>query len=69
MSNQTFISVGPYWDIIHRHWRSFFWTIVAGLILDWVSAGSYSQAIHISGHARGLAFRCSGLADWCRTSK
>ncbi|MGC1189514.1 MAG: hypothetical protein WA861_02945, partial [Candidatus Binatus sp.] len=33
MSNQTFISVGPYWDIIHRHWRSFFWTIVAGLIL------------------------------------
>ena len=33
MSNQTFISVGPYWDIIYRHRRSFFITIVAGLVL------------------------------------
>src|SRR5258707_1021153 len=33
MSNQTFISVGPYWDIVHRHWTSFFSTIVAGLTL------------------------------------
>ena len=33
MSNQTFITVGPYWDIVNRHWRSFFSTIVAGLAL------------------------------------
>ena len=33
MSNQTFISVGPYWDIIHRHRTSFYAIIVAGLAL------------------------------------
>ena len=37
MSNQTFISVGPYWDIIYRHRRSFFITIVVGLILTGLS--------------------------------
>ncbi len=33
MSNQTFISVGPYWDVIHRHRTIFFSTLVAGLML------------------------------------
>src|SRR5208283_1031150 len=33
MSNQTFISVGPYWDIIHRHRVSFYSTLAAGLVL------------------------------------
>ena len=33
MSNQTFISVGPYWDVIHRHRTSFYFTLVAGLVL------------------------------------
>jgi len=32
MSNQTFISIGPYWDIVHRHRASFFWTVAAGLV-------------------------------------
>ena len=33
MSNQTFISVGPYWDIIHRHRTSFLAVVVAGTAL------------------------------------
>ena len=33
MSNQTFISIGPYWDVIHRHRTSFYFTLVAGLVL------------------------------------
>src|SRR6202050_5295737 len=33
MSNQTFITVGPYWDIIHRHRTSFYSTLIAGLAL------------------------------------
>ncbi|HTC87391.1 MAG TPA: hypothetical protein VK686_03775, partial [Bryobacteraceae bacterium] len=31
MSNQTFITLGPYWDVVHRHRRSFFAVVVAGL--------------------------------------
>ena len=37
MSDQTFISVGPYWDVLHRHRRSFYLTIVAGLALTAVT--------------------------------
>ena len=37
MSNQTFISVGPYWDIIHRHRSSFVAVIAAGLALTMVA--------------------------------
>src|ERR1700722_18487678 len=37
MSNQTFISVGPYWDIIHRHRTSFVAVIAAGLALTMVA--------------------------------
>ena len=33
MSNQTFISVGPYWDIVYRHRGVFFAIMVAGLAL------------------------------------
>jgi hypothetical protein len=33
MSNQTFISVGPYWDVIHRHRTTFFLTLAAGVML------------------------------------
>ena len=33
MSNQTFINLGPYSDIIHRHRRSFYSTLVAGLAI------------------------------------
>ena len=33
MSNQTFISIGPYRDVIHRHRTSFYSTIVVGLVL------------------------------------
>src|SRR5208337_2718990 len=33
MSNQSFISVGPYWDIIHRHRAAFLSTVVVGLAL------------------------------------
>ena len=33
MTNQTFISIGPYWDIIHRHRTSFFSAIAVGLVL------------------------------------
>jgi len=33
LSNQTFITIGPYWDIIHRHWVIFFSTVAAGLAL------------------------------------
>ena len=33
MSNQTFISIGPYRDVIHRHRASFYSTLVAGLAL------------------------------------
>src|ERR1700722_14155537 len=33
MSNQTFISVGPYWDIVHRHRSSFVAIVLAGLAL------------------------------------
>src|ERR1700722_14419094 len=31
-SSQTFISIAPYWDIIHRHRASFYWTLLLGLI-------------------------------------
>ena len=37
MSNQTFISVGPYWDIVHRHRSSFVAIVVAGLALTMVA--------------------------------
>ncbi len=33
MSNQTFINVGPYWDVIHRHRASFYSTLVLGLVI------------------------------------
>jgi len=33
MSNQTFIDVGPYWDVLHRHRTSFYSTLVVGLII------------------------------------
>jgi hypothetical protein len=33
MSNQTFIDVGPYWDVLQRHRRSFYFTLLAGLTI------------------------------------
>jgi uncharacterized protein involved in exopolysaccharide biosynthesis len=33
MSNQTFINIGPYSDIVHRHRRSFYSTLAAGLAI------------------------------------
>ena len=33
MSNQTFLNIGPYWDIVHRHRASFYSTIAAGFVL------------------------------------
>ena len=33
MSNQTFISIGPYRDVVHRHRVSFYSTLVTGLAL------------------------------------
>ena len=33
MSNQTFITVGPYWDVIHRHRAGFYSTLMAGFAL------------------------------------
>ena len=33
MSNQTFISVGPYWDIVYRHRGVFFAIIAVGLVI------------------------------------
>src|SRR5271167_4444652 len=49
MSNQTFISVGPYWDIVHRHRSSFFATIAAGLAITLLTvvliAKEYTSAV------------------------
>ena len=33
MSNQTFINLGPYWDVIHRHRGSFFSTLATGMTI------------------------------------
>ena len=46
MSDQTFISLGPYWDVLHRHRRSFYLTIVAGASASPRSRCFDPQGIH-----------------------
>ncbi len=37
MSNQTVISIAPYWDVVHRHRTSFWLTMVVGLLITAVA--------------------------------
>ena len=59
MSNQTFISVGPYWDIIHRHRTSFLFDSGGGFGAHDVGAGYDPQGIHFIDAAGSLACRHS----------
>ena len=53
-SSQTFISVGPYWDIVHRHRTSFYWTLLLGLICTALALVGVPKQ-YTSGVARDLA--------------
>ena len=69
MSNQTFISVGPYWDVIHRHRTSFFSTIAAGLVLTMLALVLVPKEYTSSVLLEVWHSDVQPTFDWGRTSK